>query len=763
LRFVLCALRVLGGEILLSADCWVLNLLNASPMIKYCSMSATAMSVAIERYFHISLYLLVVAGFATLGTTGKLDLPSLLLVSSGLAVRGWLLITRNDFSIPARWDSWITLLYVVFYICDYFLLSAGTPTPFVSATVHLVLFVMVVKIFSVRRDRDYLYLALLSFLEVLAASVLTADALFLAAFTVFLVIAVNTFVALEMFRSTRQAAVCALDFMAGPRRATRALLFSSWALVLGIMLLGTILFFAIPRATAGYLSAFAPTNPVVTGFSNEVNLGRIGEIQQLSTVVMYVQVPGGRRAGMALKLRGVALGLFDGQRWSNPAQDAQSLTRTSGQFDLAPLYRRWNDVMIPPRGRGPVYMLRYRVLMEPIGTNVFFLAPKPQMLAGPYRAVMTDPGGAIRNQDRDRIISSYEAVSVLEQRDARELRRAGAEYPAEIELRYLQTPKRFDPRVRALAEQITAHAPTPYDKAQALESYLRTTYGYTLQLPAASPPDPVANFLLERKQGHCELFASAMTVMLRAINIPARLVNGFNGGEFNPLTGSYVVRARDAHSWVEAYFPGDGWVTFDPTPVDSNASPGGAWHQFLLYVDAGREFWRDWIVNYDFSHQRSLTISAMTRGRSNADSLRAQFMRRYFALFAAARRTYELVRRAPVLWTATTAVILACVLFAVNSRRAWRALTGLRAGRHPERAPQTSASLWYARLLRHLGRRGWHKLPAQTSADFAVNIADPELKLAVCDFTTHYQRARFAGSAADAQRLPELFAQIRSH
>jgi hypothetical protein len=620
-----------------------------------------------------------------------------------------------------------------------------------------------VKIFSIRRDRDYLYLALLSFLEVLAASVLTADALFLAAFTVFLVIAVNTFVALEMLRSSRQAAVRARDSLAGPRRATRALLFSSCALVLGIMLLGTILFFAIPRATAGYLSAFAPTNPVVTGFSNEVNLGRIGEIQQLSTVVMYVQVPGGKRAGMALKFRGVALGLFDGQRWSNPAQDVQLLPRISSQFDLAPLYRRWDDVMIPARGRGPVYMLRYRVLMEPIGNNVFFLAPKPQMLAGPYRAVMADPGGAIRNQDRDHIISSYEAVSILEQRDSRELRRAGTEYPAEIELRYLQIPKHFDPRVRALAEQIAARAPTPYDKAQALESYLRTTYGYTLQLPAVPPPDPVAHFLFERKQGHCELFASAMTVMLRALNIPARLVNGFNGGEFNPLTGSYVIRARDAHSWVEAFFPGSGWVTFDPTPVDLNAAPGGAWHRFLLYVDAGREFWRDWIVNYDFSHQRSLTISAMTRGRSTADSLRFQLMRRYFALLADARQIYERVRRAPVPWTATTAAILALILLAVNSRRGWRALAELRAGRRPERAPQTSASFWYARLLKHLGRRGWRKLPAQTAADFAATIGDPELKLAVCDFTTHYQRARFAGSAADAQRLPELFEQIRSH
>jgi len=91
-------------------------------------------------------------------------------------------------------------------------------------------------------------------------------------------------------------------------------------------------------------------------------------------------------------------------------------------------------------------------------------------------------------------------------------------------------------------------------------------YGYTLQLLSTPVADPLANFLFVRKQGHCEYFASSMAVMLRTLHIPARVVNGFRSDEFNDVTGNYVVRAKNAHSWVEAYFPGYGWTTFDPTP-----------------------------------------------------------------------------------------------------------------------------------------------------------------------------------------------------
>ena len=218
--------------------------------------------------------------------------------------------------------------------------------------------------------------------------------------------------------------------------------------------------------------------------------------------------------------------------------------------------------------------IRYRVLMEPLGTNVFFLAERPQSLKGNFRRVSTDAGGAVYNLDPENPITRYEAESQLAEIDSDELRLAANTAPAGMD-EYLKLPP-LDVRIAKLAEEITAAAPSNYEKAIALEHYLATHFGYTLELPNRVPHDPLANFLFERKHGHCEYFASSMAVMLRSLRIPSRIVTGFRGGEFNDLTGQYVVRASDAHSWVEAYFPGSGWISFDPTPaVACRRAPDG--------------------------------------------------------------------------------------------------------------------------------------------------------------------------------------------
>src|SRR6202040_328115 len=150
--------------------------------------------------------------------------------------------------------------------------------------------------------------------------------------------------------------------------------------------------------------------------------------------------------------------------------------------------------------------------------------------------------------------------------DVLKLRAAGTDYPEDIKQMYLQLPA-LDPRIAPLAEQMTAQKTTAYDKAAAMELYLRSKYGYTLDLKGKPGDDPLAHFLFETRAGHCEYFASSMTVMLRTLGIPAREVNGFLPGEYNDLGGDYIVRASDAHSWVEVYFPGNEWQVFDPTPA----------------------------------------------------------------------------------------------------------------------------------------------------------------------------------------------------
>ena len=163
-------------------------------------MKAVPGSGSAERFFQWSLYILVVVGFTALMGTNKLDAPSLALVLPALLLRGYLLLMRKTLVISERWTTFLTMIYFAFYAADYFYFSES----FISATVHMVLFSMVIKIFSVRRDRDLMYLAVLSFLMLLAAAVLTVDTLFLLTFSLFILVAIATFVSMEMRRSEQE-------------------------------------------------------------------------------------------------------------------------------------------------------------------------------------------------------------------------------------------------------------------------------------------------------------------------------------------------------------------------------------------------------------------------------------------------------------------------------------------------------------------------------------------------------------------------------
>src|SRR3981189_1020209 len=158
---------------------------------------------AINKYFELSLYLLVLMGFGTLASTGGLDLATILLVGGALAVRGYLLAERRRVVISERWTTPLTIAYFVFFVAGFFIFSRS----FLAATVHLALFAVVVRMFSLRRERDHVTLAILAFLMVLASAVLTVDSVFLFSFAAFMLMAVGTVVLLEMRRSGHAASI----------------------------------------------------------------------------------------------------------------------------------------------------------------------------------------------------------------------------------------------------------------------------------------------------------------------------------------------------------------------------------------------------------------------------------------------------------------------------------------------------------------------------------------------------------------------------
>ncbi len=712
--------------------------------------SATVpLPVAINRYFELALYLLVFTGFATLASTGGLDIPTVVVVSSALLVRGYTLTKRRVLVIPERWTAVLTVIYVAFYLVDYLLISGN----FLNATVHLVLFVMVVRLFSTQRDRDHYFLSVISFLMVLAAALLTVDSVFLLAFGGFLLMAVATFVLMEMKRASAKATIQSKE--SSDLRAYRHMAFSlalaTPLLVVLILMGGAAIFFVLPRISAGYLSGYSPVGELTTGFNDRVQLGSIGQIQQSSSMVMHIQINGDHGGGFDLNWRGVTLDLFDGRTWTNSQEKQVLAAGPDGLFSFSHQEGKGKP-------RETQKTIHYRVLMEPIGVNVFFLAPMPHTLRGNYSLIAIDNGAALFDLDLEHPVGGYEATSLITNPEPKLLRTLSDSYPAPVLSNYLKVPP-LDPRIPQLAQQITTSADNNYDRARALESYLSTHFHYTLELPRTIQRDPLANFLFERKQGHCEYFASSMAVMLRTLRIPSRVVNGFRTGEFNDLTSQYLVRASDAHSWVEAYFPGYGWVSFDPTP----AGPGtahGRWSRMMMYWDAMQSFWREWIINFDTSHQQILGQGAVRNSRQWFEQARNWARQRYLALMAAARHIQKKTVDSPVRWSIVGLIVSVPLLLLVNLRRLLLGLRSRRIAAHPEKAARLAASIWYERMTRVVERRGWRKSPAQTPAEFVTCIQDFSVRDSVARFTRHYEGARFGDCAQDAGRLPELFDEI---
>jgi transglutaminase-like putative cysteine protease len=717
-----------------------------------------ALPEAINKYFEVSIYLLVLMGFGTLASTGGIDLPAILLVGAALSLRGYLLAEQRHVVISERWTTPLTLTYFAFYAADYFLLSRS----FLTATVHLVLFAVIVRTFSLRRDRDYTMLAILAFLMVLASAVLTVDSVFLLFFAGFMLMAVATFILMEMRRSGRAAQFQAQH--SRDKQEHRRLAFSlarmTPVLVVMILVGAAAVFFLLPRVSTGYLGGYSFGTDLSTGFSDRVQLGRIGQIQQSNAVVMHIQIDGDQQGRYALHWRGVALANFDGKNWSNSRQQIVLPREADGGFAIPPFSQGLTQAslvrsqMVPGRMNR---LIHYRVLMEPIGTNIFFLAPWARRVTGAYRTLQIDAGGAVSDLDSQRSVSLYEADSDISTPSPEQLRQAG-DYLPRFALTYLQLPA-LDPRIPQLAAQITGSAFNSYDKASAVERYLKSHYGYTLQLPSAPVADPLANFLFERKQGHCEYFAASMAVMLRTLHIPSRVVNGFRSDEFNDVTGNYVVRARNAHAWVEAYFPGYGWITFDPTPGGAIGSPQG-WGRAMLYLDAASSFWREWVISYDSAHQSVLGQSVLNGTRSSLERARMWARLRYAQLMKWVRKSQRGVAHSPERWFGAGLGVVLLWLLLANLARIARMIRRRGLEAHPERSPDQAAAMWYERMARYLARRGVRKSTTQTAQEFVRVIEDEQLRMRVGRFTDAYESARFGSSSEEAGRLPGLYEDV---
>jgi hypothetical protein len=726
-----------------------------------------------ERFFRASMFFLIFTSLGTLVSTGKLDLLTCALAPLAMIYKGIRLWRGQPAELSHTSATWLVVCYLGFFPLDIFFLSrafvANSTNPALLAAllgaVHFLVYVMLVRLYSATTDRDALFLAMLAFAAMLASSILTVDTSFLILFFIFLLFGVAAFIGLEMRRGANGTLTPAFSRQpAEERRLSRALSLAALTVAFGSIVLGGALFFIFPRFTAGYLGRASMQPSLMSGFSDDVELGQIGEIKKNSEVVMRVKT-GKPVAYPMLRWRGIALTNFDGKRWSNPEHGGETLTARSDGWIFLPGPGEQRAAPVPTG-------LQYTVFLQPIATAAIFTLDVPIGLKGNFSDnanpdlaarrsyIFRDSTGSLFNPFHNYSPVRYTGVSQLPKLSAAQLRSAGDAYPTMINEGYLQLPPNLDARIPDLARQVTASAKTPYDKARAIEGFLRSRFGYTLNLAGKPGDDPLANFLFVTRAGHCEYFASAMTILLRTLEIPAREVNGFLPGEYNDLAGDYIVRASDAHSWVEVYFPGSGWVTFDPTPAAAENS--GLLSRLAKYVDWMQLTWSEWVINYDFGHQVQMAQTLQRSSRNWTQTLTAWFER---AQLNNRQRLKSMQLRHGTLGLLLP-LLLILLLLALRYEMLGKLIRRLRLywQLHAPESPKANpllASRLYVELLRLLERHGFARRPAETPLEFASSVQAPRLAPAVREFTSIYARARFGSAPCDTLRLRHLLEQIR--
>ncbi len=712
---------------------------------------------SVDRFFEVSLLLMLGTGFVTLASTGKLDAAAVTIVSLALALRLWGLAAGRDLRISPRTVTRLAVLYIPFFVLDFLVFSEGQSSleNMLNATVHLVLFTTVIKAFSARLRRDYAYLATLSLLMMLASAVLTVNKTFLFIFALYVLCAIATFISYEIKLSTETSRLPGPGLLTVPSRnrpaLERALGKTAVALAIGIVAIASILFFVIPRYRSGYLTGLGARAQHLTGFSESVKLGDLGQIMRSSAVVFRVLPEDNPQKYLGVKWRGIALDSFDGKDWYIDNTRQTSLAAVSfGRF-LIPRE--------PGANNRPENTLRYKVLLSPVSSDVVFAAASPRELISKMRMLTIDETGSLHNIQHVFSPTQYEVVSQVGLPPPAALRAAPGTYSGDVRLLYLRLPPRLDPRIKELAEKVTAAATNNYDRAVLIRIYMRDNFGYTLDVPKVGPSDPVGSFLFSTRRGYCEYFASAMAIMLRTIGIPARLVNGFQTGSYNRFGKDFVVRARDAHSWVEVCFPGYGWVPFDPTPPDPHPVVASEWDN---YADALSLFWSEWVINYDFSHQTQLAtqFEAQSHGIQQGAHYHFSHLRIGMAELAMRMKNGLVIHKFLLLLAmigTTAGILLAGKDWDFRDLRFRWASNFL----HSDRPLSLQeATLSYHRFLNILGKSGYRKLPSETPQEFAQKLARSPLADRAQEFTRLYNAVRYGREQLSMTLLRRMLREI---
>jgi len=685
-------------------------------------------------------------------------------VAGPIALAGVVAIAASWFWEPPliryeRW-SWLWTTASVFALV-YSILTAVVTGDFLGVGAQFLVWLTVAKAYNRRAARDWQQLYLLSFLMLVAGSVLNADLTYGVCFLGFVIAATW---ALTLFHLRREMEDNLLVKHAADRASERVevrrildskrivggrFFLGTGLLSLGVFLASAAAFLALPRVGFGFFLKNRG-GLTLTGFSESVKLGGHGVLKSDDTVVMRVELESirGNRDAQPLHWRGIA---FD-KYWSVTAEapftnDTVDYPHTgSERHTLA-----WMNARPTLPDRIEEVATRQEVWLEPLDSDVMFGASNPRVFEGSQ--TVRRPSQKPMHNEELRLAHSqtvhYSVWSQIDPPPAVELRAAANALPPQLQRSYavyLQIPPEITARTRALAQTITATQTNNYDKATAIVNWLDANTSYTLELKEPGRQEPIDFFLFDRKQGHCEYYASAFAILARLNGIPTRQVNGFYGGEWNEYQGYVAVRAGDAHSWDEVYFPGKGWVTFDPTPPDRDdplGRGGSGWRARMgRFMDTLRFQWTKWVIEYDLVAQLGLFRDLGSAIKKGAVSLKDLIVHHAWLLASIAG---------------------AIVIVVIVRRRRRRETDPLAPSARARPRSRSAIAQAYHRVAKQLAKHGLAREPGVTPHEHASRLATP-FAADVRELTDLYYAAEWGGrsDAAAERRAVELAGSITS-
>jgi transglutaminase-like putative cysteine protease len=656
---------------------------------------------------------------------------------------------------PALWNGLLIGAFVVLLV-DLIMVSRDI----LQAGIHFLVVLLSIKLLTLQQRRDYRHVYAISLMAILASAALTTDAWFIPVFLLYLLAAVWTLLLYHLTQEDGEPpsvvpyaspAACHTTF---PSRIThRFFWLTNGTAVLTIALTLTI-FFLIPRIGAGMLQKTSGEALRTTGFSDRVDLGTIGSVKQDPQVVMRVELPDQSPAEIdRFYLRGLAYDQYNGLSWSHSGTRRRSLSNEAdGTFLARPASSRRSDSLLGT--------IRQDILLETLDTTVLFAAPFAESVIGEFLTLQADSMGGLHLSFPPSSRIRYSVTSQSPRLIADEQTASILAYPDSIRSHYLQVPVGSE-QVADLAHRVSQQAVTPFGKMKAIQQHLLATYRYSLDINTETLSHPLEEFLFARKTGYCEHYATAMVVMLRTIGIPARLVTGFLATEWNEYGGYFTVRQRDAHAWVEVYFPHSGWITMDPTPAINTTVASTRWESVRRLGESLRLQWDRLFVRYSAKDQ----LAVMHGVREGGDALRERVIRWGSLLsapiFQAFGRLMNVVRtfQPGMLGVATGVIVvgLALLLLILRDRIGLWATTHL-----PTSHPQLAIAQLYTRMVRTVERQGVSKPPFATASEF-VRLVQQDWKEAgpiVANITALYHQGRFSRTPLTPGELAHAAEQV---